>query len=133
MRLNDKELLSCLVNGMKRALFCSIAVVAASAIASPPEWEGLYTYGHEVNSFHPCGSRQEYWVSTSPAINRQLRDFVTQHTSEIYQPVYLRLRGRLSMEKGDGFAADYDGLMNIQDVITFSEYAPVHCIPQESQ
>ena len=116
---------------MKQALFCSFAVVAAGAIASPPEWEGLYTYGHEVNSFHPCGSSQDYWISTSPSINRQLRDFVIQHTTEAYQPVYLRLRGQLSMEKGDGFAADYDGLMHIQEMVTLSEYAPVHCTSKD--
>ncbi len=116
---------------MKLAIFCSIAIVSVGAIASPPEWEGLYTYGHEVNSFIPCGSHQDYWVTSSPETARQLRDFVRQHTTEIYQPVYLRFRGQVSAEKGDGFAADYDGLMHIQEVITLSEYAPVHCIVRE--
>ncbi len=109
-----------------RHLYC-IALVAVTASASPPDWEGLYTYGHEVNGFKPCGSRLEYWVNSSTEIDHQLQDFVRQHTLDIYQPVYFRFRGSLSMEKGDGFAADYDGLIHIQEIQILTEYAPIHC------
>lgn len=77
--------------------------------ASPPLHEGLYVYGHEVESFHPCGDTAAYWFVAPADARALLRARHDSITNKPYEPIFVRVRGSVSNEKTAGFAADYDG------------------------
>lgn len=78
---------------------------------------GYLVIGHEVRSFRPCGSDEEYWVRAEEGTLDELRASVAEWTSEPYQPVFVELEGCLSAEVGDGFASDYDGTAHIERLV----------------
>lgn len=82
-------------------------------------YRGAYTYGHEVNTFCPSINSQCYWLNpaTSEQIRQQLKHLSATHTSRPYQSVCVVLSGQIDREtKSDGFAADYDGLIEVDKV-----------------
>ena len=106
-----------------------VLLLSACTVEQPqlPVWQGAYRWGHEVNSFCPCGSDKCYWVRTSDQLQQQLRSYVQQHTSKPYQPVYLLMRGQLLDQPGEGFARDYDALISIDALIALGSGLPRDC------
>ena len=104
-------------------------LLSACTVEQPqlPVWQGAYRWGHEVNSFCPCGSDKCYWVRTSDQLQQQLRSYVQQHTSKPYQPVYLLMRGQLLDQPGEGFAQDYEALISIDALIALGSGLPRDC------
>jgi len=99
--------------------FLLIADSSAGGADDPVRYRGLYTYGHEVNSFCPDQNSQCYWVShdTTAGIRASLRKLVDESSAKPYQPVCVVVEGVLDRDSPrDGFAADYDG------VITLSQF-----------
>lgn len=89
---------------------------------------GLYTYGAEVDAFRPCGSEKEYWVNVTPWVREPLAGFLKERkATEPYQPVYIEFRGHILNDKRDGFAAQYDGLIHISEVLVISEPSDKQC------
>jgi hypothetical protein len=107
-----------------------LAVTLIACVEDPVgslDWHGAYRWGHEVNSLCPCGTGKCYWVRADTGTRVQLRSYVEQHTRAPYQPVYLRMRGRLLDEPRQGFARDYDGLIRVEQLISLQETVPVRC------
>jgi hypothetical protein len=100
-----------------------------SRVSEPdmPEFAGIYIFGHEVNSFKACGADVTYWVRSSGGIAGEIRSFHEANTDKPYQPVYLVFQGNLLDEEADGFAADYDGLIHIDRLLTLSATVPDDC------
>jgi hypothetical protein len=90
-------------------------------------YRGLYTWGAEVNSFQPCESTSVYWVSASSWVLDPLKRFVAAQTTLAYKPIYVEFRGHLLDEQVGGFAADYDGLIRISEVLECSATIPDTC------
>jgi len=90
-------------------------------------YKGTYTWGHEVNVFQPCGSREAYWVSVSRWVQRHLLDFYKNTTIKPYQPIYIEFRGHLLDEEVGGFAADYAGLIRISGIKKGALDIPMEC------
>ena len=92
-----------------------------------PAISARYYYGGEVNVVCPCSGGKCYWVRAEPAIGNRLKDFVMRQTGQPYQAVYLRFHGHLLYEPGVGFAANYDGLMSVTEVLTLTTEIPASC------
>lgn len=73
---------------------------------------GTVVLGHETNSIQPCGSSQQYWLTT-PLADRQAIAAITRPG---YEPMYGEFIGFLEPAPKDGFAANYDGRFNVKQI-----------------
>lgn len=94
-------------------------------------FHGQYYHGHEVRSFHPCGSKKAYWVSTDEEISGVLRDRAERlhkQGGKPYQPVYVEAVGELDLETArEGFAEQYDGIFRLRRLLHVSDRMPKDC------
>jgi heat shock protein HslJ len=84
--------------------------------AAQQQIEGMYRFGHEVNTV--CSGEPEacYWlVDTTTEIRQQLQQQVAGLAP--YTPVCLDLLAELSATKADGFGLDYDGSIRVLQVL----------------
>ena len=91
---------------------------------------GNYYWGHEVETFHPCGSEKAFWVIGPDAVLQPLRNEVKKQgaaAGEPYRPIYVEIVATLEEKPGDGFAADYDGVYRVTSVKKSSAVAPPNC------
>ncbi|PID63123.1 MAG: hypothetical protein CSB44_02675 [Gammaproteobacteria bacterium] len=120
----------------------SSGVLLLSCAAHEPEDEqgsdrlkGLYTYGHEVSSFQPCNSSAGYWAVLPEAEASRLNAMSLEKAERVgqpYQPVYVELTGALSSSANeDGFAADYDAILEVSKVQKVSSTIPESCVTSE--
>jgi len=78
-------------------------------------FRGLFVFGHEVRSFTLCGSKKELWV-----IDRTNGKIIAAHkrmTHEPYQPIFAEIRGFVADSQQDGFGADYDGTIVVNELV----------------
>lgn len=94
-------------------------------------YRGTFAWGHEVQSFEPCGSKKAYWVVGDENILQSLRD----HTERLriqrgkpYQPIYIEAVGLIDTKsKRDGFDNNYDGLFRLHKITKVSDIVPKGC------
>ncbi len=86
---------------------------------TPTAIKGHYTWGHEVNTFTPCGAKKTFWVEGSESSIKKLKD---KHQAQIKKPygnVYAEVSASFNLSKEDrqdSFAEQYDGLITIDSV-----------------
>ena len=93
--------------------------MAFLAQAGSEPLRGAYTFGHEVNSFCPEKNSQCYWLgpNSSQDARAQLRQIYEGKKPGLYKPVCVVLEGEIDRDSPrDGFAADYDGLIEVSVV-----------------
>ena len=105
----------------------NIFTMEAKGAEYDSEYQGIYYWGAEVNTFSPCDSEKTYWVSGSSWVLRPLHDYAKEETKSPYEPVYIEFRGHLLDEKLDGFAAEYEGLIRISEIRLKSLKIPQLC------
>jgi heat shock protein HslJ len=94
----------------------------AFAEDNPVRYRGLYTYGHEVNTFCPAINSQCYWLSPNTASlqREQLKQLSQDNTSKPYQAICVVVEGKINRNatarNNIGFAASYDGLITVSRV-----------------
>ena len=103
------------------------AILAVSACGPASADRALYYWGAEVNAICPCSSQQCFWVRGDDGIVGSLRSFVQRNIETPYQPVYIEYQGRLLDETPVGFAANYDGLLEVTRVFSLSASIPADC------
>lgn len=87
----------------------SLAGSESKTTGKPQKLAGYYIYGHEVNTFQPCGQTLIYWVNGSNDVLVQLEMEYTKLVSQPYAEVYMEMTGTFTGKAADGFARDYDG------------------------
>lgn len=95
-------------------------LAGCAALAGGERYRGDYTFGHEVNSFCPEINSECYWLgpNSNQAAREQLKKIYRDKTPGLYKPVCVVVEGVIDRETArDGFAADYDGLIDIVTVI----------------
>jgi hypothetical protein len=118
---------------MSRALVLAAllaATITACASAGSSQLRGRYYWGNEVETLHPCGSEQSFWIVGDNSLLQPLHDKVTalsQANGQPYQPIYIEASGRSEGKASDGFAADYDGVYRLTAVQIASDSAPSGC------
>ncbi len=105
-----------------RSAIIAILVAILSACASSAQGErlrGEYTFGHEVNVFCPEINSQCYWLgpNSSQDARQQLKKVYREKKPGLYKPVCVVVDGVIDRDSPrDGFAADYDGLIDVTSV-----------------
>jgi len=89
--------------------------------------KGYYIYGHEVNTFQPCGGKNVYWVTSSNETLKNLIQKYEQYTSQPYEEVYVKIIGKYIDKATDGFATDYDGQVFVEKIITINKKSNKNC------
>ena len=107
---------------MRYPLFLLLALILAgcATAAKGERLRGDYTLGHEVNIFCPQRGAQCYWLgpNSSQAARERLREIYQNKTPGLYKPVCVLVDGVIDRASPrDGFAADYDGLIDIEAVV----------------
>jgi len=99
-------------------LFLLVSLAVACAAASRRSaTDGLYIFGHEVNTFRPCQGDSVFWVIGARPMLDSLRAGHSRLTSQPYQPIYMRAVVARSDAEADGFAAQYDGLLEVREIL----------------
>lgn len=82
---------------------------------SSPVYKGEITIGVEVSVFVTEG--KEYWLEdeTGEIQNRYVE--VLGNGQAPYTPIYAELKGKKLPKAEDGFAADYDGVFEISEIV----------------
>jgi hypothetical protein len=115
---------------MKWALALAIGV-ATSSWAADASHRGTFVWGHEVESFQPCGSKKAYWVDGKEQTLQALRDrneMLRERTGKPYQPIYIEAVGAIDTKsKREGFAENYDGLFHLHTVVRVANAVPKDC------
>jgi hypothetical protein len=106
----------------------SLGLIACTSAEAKPI-RGLYFWGHEVETFHPCGSDKAYWVVGEESLLQPLRDKAKEASAaRPYQPIYVEVVVVPEGKATDGFAADYDGVYRFKSVATVSYSPPPGCV-----
>ena len=105
--------------------------VASTTWGSDSPLRGRFYWGHEVESFQPCGSRKAYWVQGDEKILHPLRDRterLREQRGKPYQPIYVEAVGAIDTKsKREGFAQNYHGLFHLLKVARASNVVPKEC------
>lgn len=79
--------------------------------------KGALTFGHEVSVFEPCGSSKVYWVNDfSDGRLNKIYTEKTKNYSAPYTPVMAELILQKSDRKRQGFAEEYDDVVNVIEI-----------------
>ncbi len=96
--------------------------------------KGIYISGHEVSSYQPCEEALTYWVTATPASDtlNQLSIRLSESRNAPYQPIYIESEIHPVDRNShpafiDGFAADYDAVIEITNVTVQLTDIPSHC------
>jgi len=111
---------------VRSALALTIGLLIAGC-EQAPVLSGRYHYGGEVDIVCPCAATECYWVRAEPDVAEQLHEYAQRQARTPYQAMFLRWHGHLLDEPGVGFAANYDGLMRVDEVLTLSAEIPADC------
>ncbi|MDO4694150.1 MAG: hypothetical protein Q4A62_05930 [Eikenella sp.] len=94
------------------------AEASAAADGRDAVW-GLYTYGHEVSVFAPCGGTQDFWADGGEAVMKPLQEAsmrLAESRNMPYQAVLARLYISEPVQAAEGFPADYDAAVTVKAV-----------------
>lgn len=115
---------------MKIALALMLSVIG-TVWAADDKFQGIFSWGHEVQSFQPCGSAKTYWVVGEEKLLQPLRnrtDKLRENRGKPYQPIYVEVTGVIDLNsKREGFAERYDGLFELRKVANVSDFLPRGC------
>lgn len=78
--------------------------------------EGILTIGHEVRSFRPDGSDEEFWIIDKTGRLTGMYDKVTGGMKN-GKPAKVRLKLEYNGKWEDGFAAEYAGVYFVREVL----------------
>ena len=94
---------------------------ACSTLENSKEVSGTLRIGHEVRSFTDNTDNKEYWVidktgNLTKAYNETIKPQIAK-----YQPLQARLKVKELGKLQDGFAAEYDGTYEVQEIISIHQ------------
>ena len=84
---------------------------------TPLSFKGLYTFGHEVNTFQDCMADQKvYWVNDSLADMRKPYEDANKFMTYPYESVYAEVKGYLSGKSRMGYASEYENVLVVTEI-----------------
>lgn len=82
---------------------------------------GRLVMGHEACSFTPDGDTLSYWVVDRSGELEQCYKEALPSDAQPYTPVSAELKVKKTGPSSEGFAADYDGVVEVQQIIRVGE------------
>ena len=103
-------------------------VVAGCSNSKTIEFEGFFTYGHEVSAFQSCNDSKSYWLSGQDMQSIEQASLMLARTKNApYQPIYIKFLGSYEDREMIGFEDNYDGLIYLDKLLIKEEKAPFNC------
>ena len=85
---------------------------------TPITYKGMYTIGDEVSTFQDCNDGKKiYWVNDSISNMQKAYEENTKSLSYPYESVYAEVKGYLAGKSKEGYAADYENVLVVTEVI----------------
>lgn len=94
--------------------------VESDTIRHECECWGEVCIAHEVRSFRPSGSNKEYWLVDKTGTLTDIYDRKTGGQKN-GKPLRMKLKLEYQGKWDDGFAAEYDGVFFVREVLEFGE------------
>ena len=92
------------------------------------EFEGLYTYGHEVSVFRICNGKRIYWLNGKDIKTIEDKSLSLSFLrSKPYQAIYVKFSGFFENREMIGFEDNYDGLIYLDTLFSYKEKIPLFC------
>ncbi len=90
--------------------------------------KGMIVFGHEVSSFAPCGSSKVFWINdlADGKLNKLYNEKVGENPTP-YTPVAAELVLKKVEDAKDGFAAEYDGVVELIEIKSVELINPEAC------
>lgn len=82
---------------------------------------GRLVMGHEAYSFTPDGDTLSYWVVDRSGDLKKRYEEALPAGAEPYTPVSAELKVKMLGPSSEGFAAEYDGVVEVQAIIRVGE------------
>ena len=82
---------------------------------------GRLVMGHEAYSFTPDGDTLSYWVVDRSGELKKRYEEALPAGAEPYTPVSAELKVKMLGPSSEGFAAEYDGVVEVQAIIRVGE------------
>lgn len=82
---------------------------------------GRLVMGHEAYSFTPYGDTLSYWVVDRSGELKKRYEEALPAGAEPYTPVSAELKVKMLGPSSEGFAAEYDGVVEVQAIIRVGE------------
>lgn len=82
---------------------------------------GRLVMGHEAYSFTPDGDTLSYWVVDRSGELKKRYEETLPVDAEPYTPVSAELKVKMLGPSSEGFAAEYDGVVEVQAIIRVGE------------
>ena len=102
--------------------------VAVQAASPTRIWKGYYIFGHESNTFRPCGSDTVYWVVGDRRTVERLKMRYAQAATDPYEEVYVELKGKIIYAPPDeGMAAGYPAQLSLGEVLVVKKKSDTDC------
>jgi len=109
-----------------RLALCAILLFAIAGTVRAQELQGLLVLGHEVRTLQPCGDERTFWVR-APQVGQELAGAYQHLATTPYEPVFAALEGVFIDRQTTGFAADYDGTIEVHTVRLVSREKVAAC------
>jgi hypothetical protein len=114
-----------------RTTVAAVVLCTVAASVSAQATSGVYFYGHETESFYPCGSDKAYWVVGRQGVLHQIRRKADhlRTSEEPYPPLFVQAVGRPEGKDttSGGFAEQYDAVFRVSRVLKVSALVPASC------
>ena len=94
-----------------------VSVVSDSVITC----SGRLVMGHEAYSFTPDGDTLSYWVVDRSGELKKRYEETLPVDAKPYTPVSAELKVKMMGPSSEGFAAEYDGVVEVQAIIRVGE------------
>lgn len=95
---------------------------------------GILVLGHEVSAITPCGSQLDYWVVDKTSILKHGYEKVIGENPKPYTPVYLSAEVNFLGKANDGFAEEYDGVVEVTKIHALSALTLAQkCNPEQTK
>ena len=92
--------------------------VSATTSAGNENFYGRYSWGPGEAYFRPCGGSSVYWVTASERVAGYLDNRYRQIARLQFDDVYLVMKGQSAQPPKEGEASFYDGVLDIEQVIS---------------
>ncbi|MGB0865911.1 MAG: hypothetical protein ACPGSC_05345 [Granulosicoccaceae bacterium] len=94
------------------------AMTVAESGSGEQSFYGRYSWGPGEAYFRPCGGSSVYWVTSSESVSKDLDQRYRQIASLQFDDVYLEMKGRSEPAPSEGEASFYDGVLEVEKVLT---------------
>lgn len=88
---------------------------------------GAYAYGHNVNTFRPCGTSEVLWVEAPPAVLAHLEREYAVKAKAAFETVIVTARGTRGAQPAAGPGASYRGTFAMTELVSMRPLSGEEC------